>query len=350
MTNSYIAHIPEQGVVVLKPDSVAKPGPGQLLVQAQFSSLSPGTEHSLMAGHILPLPQNLGYSLVAKVVEIGEGVEQIQVGDSVVATAAHANYQIIDANAVTPVPMGTDLEQAAFFNLAHTAMYAIRRSGLQLGESCVVLGQGLVGAITAQLARVAGAVPVIVTDIDDTRLQASRAMGVHHAINPQTNSQSIKAVLDDEGLAGVSVVFEATGAREPLEQALDLVAERGRVVIMSQSADGQLPNFADKLMFKGVSLIGGYINSKPFALYRSDLEITRHWPPTLRAGLQRYGNSDCWTSDEDIRVFLRLVKSGGLDLRPLISHRFHWQQLPQAYQQVWNRDSTLLGGLVCWQD
>nr|WP_243760526.1 zinc-binding dehydrogenase [Aestuariicella hydrocarbonica] len=229
-------------------------------------------------------------------------------------------------------------------------MYAIRRSGLQLGEPCVVLGQGLVGAITAQLARLAGAVPVIVTDIDDTRLAASRAMGVQHAINPLHDPDGVKEALKAEGLDGVAVVFEATGARAPLEQALDLVAERGRVVIMSQSGDGQLPKFADKLMFKGVSLIGGYINSKPFALYRSDLQITESWPPVMRTGLQRYGHSDCWTSDEDIRVFLRLVKSGRLDLRPLISHRLHWQQLPDAYQMVWDRDPALLGGLIHWQD
>lgn len=327
---------------------VPSPGPGQLLLEAQFSTLSPGTEYSLLAGDILPLPQYLGYSLAARVLEVGEGVDSFRPGDAVVATAAHARYQLIDQRAVTSVPEGTDLEQAAFFNLAHTAMYAIRRSGLQLGETCIVLGQGLVGAITAQLARLAGAIPVIVTDLDETRLEASRRMGVHHALNPGADGSDLKKLVSELG-GGVSVVFEATGARQPLDQAFDLVGERGRVVMMSQSHENSLPDFSHRLFVKGASLIGGYINSKPFSLYRTDMEISANWPPVMRPGLERYSDRDCWTSDEDIRVIMRLLRDGGLDLGQLISHRFDWQELPRAYELLWNRDPSLLGGVICWQ-
>ena len=352
MYTSHIANIPEAGRVELQSRQVDSPGPGQLLLQAEFSTLSPGTEYSLLAGHILPLPQYLGYSLAARVIEVGTGVETIRPGDAVVATAAHGQYQLIDYRAVTPVPVDTNLEQAAFFNLAHTALYAIRRSGLQLGEPCVVMGQGLLGAITAQLARLAGAIPVIVTDVDDTRLEVARSMGVHHAVNPLTEPERLQQLVSDLGgeLGGVPVVFEATGKREPLDQAFDLVGERGRLVMMSQTNDDQLPDYAHRLMIKGATLIGGYINSKPFALYRSDIEITGNWPPKMRADLQRYGHSDCWSSDEDIRVILRLIQSGTLDLGPLISHRCDWQQLPELYQLVWDRDPALLGGVICWQN
>jgi 2-desacetyl-2-hydroxyethyl bacteriochlorophyllide A dehydrogenase len=346
MLTTHIAQITSPGQVSFYTEDVGAPDPGQVLLQALYSTLSPGTEYDLMAGQILPLPQKLGYSLAAKVVDVGKGVESIKVGDKVVATAAHASYQLLDWRALTPVPEGVDLQQAAFFNLAHTALYAIRRSGLQLGEACVVMGQGLVGALTAQLARLAGAIPVIVTDVDETRLAIARSMGVQYAVNPLTEPHRLQQLVAE--LGGVPVVFEATGRREPLDQAFDLVAERGRVVMMSQSQDKQLPDYAHRLMMKGATLIGGYINSKPFALYRSDIEITDQWPPTMRSGLQRYGHSDCWSSDEDIRVILKLLRSGSLDIGPLISHHVDWQQLPDIYQRVWNREPALLGGLICW--
>jgi threonine dehydrogenase-like Zn-dependent dehydrogenase len=82
------------------------------------------------------------------------------------------------AGQLLPLPDGVDLEQAAFFNLAHTALNAIRRSSLQLGEACMVMGLGLVGVLTAQLAQLAEAIPVIVTDVDATRLAVARNMGV----------------------------------------------------------------------------------------------------------------------------------------------------------------------------
>lgn len=335
---------------MLEADTVLAPGPGQVLLEAVFSTLSPGTEHALLAGDILPLPQTLGYSLAARVAGIGEGVTEFEVGEGVVATASHARFQCIDQRAVTPIPAGVHLEQAAFFNLAHTALYAIRRSGLQLGEACLVMGQGLVGAMTAQLALAAGAAPVMVTDIDEHRLDLARAIGIRHAINPDQSPDELRDLVATLGTGGVPVIFEATGAREPLRQAAALVSERGRIVMISASEDGSLPDLGRDLMMKGAALLGGYINSKPFALYRSDLTIQRRWPPALGETLTPYRHSDSWSSDEDIRAIFRLLEQGSLDLAPLISHRFHWREIPDAYHLVWERDPDLLGGLIDWRE
>lgn len=341
--------VAEQGKVVLKTKEISKPGPGQLLLEAEYSTLSPGTEHSLMAGYILPLPQNIGYSMAARVIEVGPGVTEYKVGDPVVTTGQHANYLLMDAGNVTPAPGGVDMEQAAFFNLAHTGMYAIRRTGIQLGEPTVVMGQGLVGAITAQLAKLAGALPVIVTDLDDKRLEIAKAMGVHYAINTKTEPNALVEIVNSLGMGGVPVVFEATGARQPLEQAFEIVAERGRVMMMSQVHGGDVPKYDANLMMKGATLIGGYINSKPFALRRADLTIKGEWPPVMADNTTRYVNSDIWTSDEDIRVILNLIKYGSLNLKPLISHRFSADQIPQAYDMVWMQDTSLLGGVIKWK-
>lgn len=341
--------VAEQGKVVLKTKELPKPGPGQLLLEAEYSTLSPGTEHDLMAGYILPLPQNIGYSMAARVIEVGAGVTEYKVGDPVVTTGEHANYLLMNVGNVTPAPRGVDMEQAAFFNLAHTGMYAIRRTRIQLGEPAIVMGQGLVGAITAQLAKLAGALPVIVTDLDDSRLEIAKSMGVHYAINPKTEPNALAEVVNSLGMGGVPVIFEATGARQPLEQAFEMVAERGRVMMMSQVHGGDMPKYDQNLMMKGATLIGGYINSKPFALRRCDLTIKGEWPPVMADNTTRFVSSDIWTCDEDIRVILNLIKYGSLNIKPLISHRFSVDEIPIAYDMVWKRDTSLLGGVIKWK-
>ncbi|TXS90293.1 zinc-binding alcohol dehydrogenase [Parahaliea maris] len=334
------------GKVVLVENEVSEPGPDQVLLRALKSSLSPGTERALMAGSILPLPQVMGYSLTARVEAVGSRVTDFLVGDHVVSTASHSELQLMDPRNLTAVPSGVSLEQASFFNLAHTALYGVRRSGIQLGEPVVVMGQGLVGTIAAMLAKLAGALPVIVTDIDDERLSLSRALGADVIINTARESDSLtQAALD---LGGIPVVIEATGLRSPLEEAAGLISERGRLVMMSTTKEATSPGLAETLMMKGASLIGGYVNSKPFALHRSDLEITGTWPPSMMAGSRTYQSSDVWTSEEDIRTFLNLLKLKRLNLDPLISHRFSVDRIPEAYDLVWKRDPRLLGGVIDW--
>ncbi|MCF8024320.1 MAG: zinc-binding alcohol dehydrogenase [Desulfobacteraceae bacterium] len=348
MKTTYVK-IPEKGKVVLEKGEIEEPGPGELLLEAQYSTLSPGTENALMNEHILPLPQNIGYSMAATVKAVGPDVTDFQVGDPVVTTGQHATYLLMDKRNVTPAPRGIDLEQAAFFNLAHTGMYGIRRSGLQFGEPAVVLGQGLVGALTAKLAQLAGALPVIAVDLDDSRLEISREMGIHHAINSKTNPDELTRLIDSLGFDGVPVVFEATGARKPLDQAFEMVSERGRVVMLSQAHGGEAPQYHENLMMKGASLIGCYINSKPFSLYRTDLVIEDSWPPVLARGEKRYKGTDVWTSDSDIRVVLNLIYYGSLNLKPLISHSFNIDQIVDAYEMVNSLDPNLLGGVICWK-
>lgn len=341
----------EEGKVTLQEKELPKPGKGQVLLKAKYSAMSPGTEKGLLVGAIVPLPTNIGYAMVAEVIELGEGVEDLKVGDHVVTTGEHAQYLIMDEMNCTLCPEGVDLRQAAFWNLGHTGMYALRRSNLQMGEPCAVLGQGFVGAITAQCARIAGAVPVIVTDLDDTRLEAARKMGVDVAINSKTDPEGLEKAVEDLGREGLPVIFEATGARGPLMQAAELISERGRLVMISQVHGEAMPPIDDPIMQKGASLIGTYVNSKPYKLKRADLLIEGAWPPVMGKKLNRYVNSDCWTSDEDIQVFLNLIKYGKLDITPLISHEFKYTEIPAAYDKyVWNMDPSLTGGLICWMD
>lgn len=338
------------GKVVLEEKELPAPGPGEVLLKAKYSAMSPGTENGLLGGHIVPLPTNIGYAMAAEVVEVGEGVTQFRPGDHVVSTVEHAQYIVTSELNCTLCPEGVDLRQAAFWNLAHTGMYALRQSGLQMGEACAVLGQGFVGSMTAQCARLAGACPVIVTDLDQTRLDAAKAMGIDIAINAKDEPEGLANAIRELGMDGLPVIFEATGARGPLMEAANLVAERGRVVMISQCHGQDLPPIDDPLMQKGASLIGTYVNSRPYKLKRADLEITGTWPPVMNRNLRGYHKADMWTADEDIMVFLNMVKYGRLDISPLISHEFSYEEIPQAYaDNVYPEiNPKMNGGLIRW--
>lgn len=339
------------GTVALLEKEIPAPGPGEVLLKAKYSAMSPGTENGLLGNHIVPLPTSIGYAMAAEVIEVGPDVDELKVGDHVVATVEHAQYVVTSAMNCTLCPEGVDLKQASFWNLGHTGMYALRRSNLQMGEPCAVLGQGFVGAITAQCARIAGAVPVIVTDLDDERLEAAKKMGVDVAINSKTDPEGLEREVAKLNRGGLPVIFEATGARGPLMQAAELVSERGRVVMISQVHGEAMPPIDDPIMQKGASLIGTYVNSKPYKLKRADLLIQGAWPPVMGEKLTRYCNSDCWTSDEDIQVFLNLIKYGKLDITPLISHEFKYTDIPKAYaENVYpNVNPAMTGGVICWE-
>lgn len=124
----------QPGKVVLKEKEIPAPGKGEVLLKAKYSAMSPGTENGLLGEHIVPFPTSIGYAMAAEVIEVGEAVEDLKVGDHVVATVEHAQYVVTSELNCTLCPEGVDLNQAAFWNLGHTGMYALRRSNLQMGE------------------------------------------------------------------------------------------------------------------------------------------------------------------------------------------------------------------------
>ena len=107
---------------------------GEVMIKAEYSAMSPGTECGLLHEAIVPLPTSIGYAMAAEVIEVGEGVQELKVGDHVVSTVEHAQYVITSEMNCTICPEGVDLKQAAFWNLGHTGMYALRRSKLEMGE------------------------------------------------------------------------------------------------------------------------------------------------------------------------------------------------------------------------
>ncbi|MGH3274138.1 MAG: zinc-dependent alcohol dehydrogenase, partial [Streptosporangiaceae bacterium] len=247
--------------------------PGGVLVQSLFSLISAGTElmkvteaRMSLAGMARARPDQvrkvldsvsqqglvttyrkamsrldsytpLGYSLCGVVTEVGAGAAGFQVGQIVAAAgneyALHAEYNWIPVNMCVPVPAGVDPEHAAFATVGAIAMQGVRRAEVQLGETALVIGLGLVGQLAVRLLLAAG-VQVVGLDVVADRCQQALKAGATACGEPQ--GEGLAAV--EQALAGMTggrgadhVLLAAGGhSNGPVEIAARLARDRGRIV------------------------------------------------------------------------------------------------------------------------
>lgn len=159
-----------------------------------------------------------------------------------------------------------------------TAIHAIDRAEIRLGQSVVVLGAGPVGQSIAALAALSGAGAVIMIGGPDDRLAFGRRMGATHTISLETPPEERAAeVRRLTGKRGADLVIEAAGAPEAVTQALDLVRDGGRVVVCGQYSDhGDTPlNPHRQINRKHVELRGVW--GSDYSHFHRAVEFAAHW-------------------------------------------------------------------------
>ena len=142
----------DKGRVELQGCKVEEPGQSQVLVRAEKTLISPGTERAILL--VLPdfspnFPKRTGYCFVGTVEKAGEAVTEFQAGDRICGPLHHQEYQVTDTERLARVPEGVSSEQATFGLLLQTAMQAVRKARLEIGTGVLVLGLGLVGQLAA---------------------------------------------------------------------------------------------------------------------------------------------------------------------------------------------------------
>ena len=168
-------------VVVTSPGQVElewldppRPQRGQVLLRALSTLISPGTERAFflnLENANSDYPFYPGYSFVGEVIAAAEDVVALEIGDRVVCRAAHQSHALVEADSCLRVPSQVADEAAAFFALLAIAMQGLRKARIELGESVVVLGAGIVGILAMRLAQLSGGLPVVGVDLDQRRLE-----------------------------------------------------------------------------------------------------------------------------------------------------------------------------------
>lgn len=321
---------PEQGKAGVEEFEIPPLRSDHILLETIVSLISPGTERAFLLS--LPnttstFPQNPGYNVVGKVVDIGKGVDEISIGDTVAASAPHSSHAVVSKDYSFIVPSGLSPERAVFYNLAATSLQAIRKARIELGESVLVMGQGIIGQLALQLAKLSGGYPTIAFDLVQRRLEIALQCGADFALNPRDIGYDQQLARITKG-CGPRVVVESTGSPEPVNTAFKLAARQGRVILLASSrGETKNVNFYRDVHRKGLTIIGAHQSIRP-----------------------RYDSSPAlWTSREDCELALSLLSDGRLSVDNLITHKFQGEDAPNAYNLLasWNQDC--LGMLLSWR-
>lgn len=231
--------------VAILPEDLPPIKPSQIRVESVISAISHGSEMLAYRGQVdanlqldLPtlaggygFPLKYGYANVGRVTEKGRGVVGPKPGALVFTLHPHQTEYIVEASRAIELPEGLAPDDAVFAANMETAVNALLDQPIRLGESVVVMGQGIVGLLIGILARRAGAGQVIAVDPFPLRRRVSLDSGTDIALEPGDGlSREIRRLTDGRG---ADVVFEASGAPAALQQAIDCAAREATVVACS---------------------------------------------------------------------------------------------------------------------
>jgi 2-desacetyl-2-hydroxyethyl bacteriochlorophyllide A dehydrogenase len=316
-----------QAVLIDAP--LVEPGEGELLLQAHFSLISPGTERAALMRlwDDEVFRANPGYALAGEVAAMGTGVGGFALGERVVALAPHGSHALVPAEpwVVLKTPPGLSDEKATFVVLASVALHAIRRSQLTLGETFVILGAGILGQIATQLAKMDGARQVIVVDLVDERLALANQYGADLTINP-SHEDPIPRILEATGGDGAPAILEVTGNPQVIPLAFQIAANGARLVLTGALEEPVTLRFHAEFIRRELSLIAAF---QPFNPTSENL----YWR---------------WTQQANRQLLLELLAEGRLRVEEMLTHRFPASAAPQVYERIRTGDREMLGVILDW--
>ena len=265
-----------------------------------------------------------GYSLSGVVIAVGEGVSNFEIGERVAAAGAglanHAEYVDVPKNLVMKMPQDMDFERACTVTLGGIAMQGVRRIDLRLGETCVVVGAGILGLLAVQMLKISG-VRVAVSDFDDRRLQIAKEYGAELVINPSKDDllDVVSSWSGGHGADGV-LFTAATSSSEPLSQSFQMCKKKGRVVL--------------------VGVAGMQINRED--MYKKELDFlisTSYGPGRYDKSYEEQGldypfSYVRWTENRNMSEYLRLVNENLIKLDKLIDAKYPIEQVTEAFESL----------------
>lgn len=245
---------------------IPEPGPGQVLIAVE--AISVGFAQTQMRRHIFPAPMwrpefpiTLGGDVIGDVVALGPGTTGVATGDRVGAFTLHgayAEYVVVDADTLLPVPAELDAAQATALPApGPIAMGTMGTAALAEGESVLVhAGAGGIGHLAVQLARSAGAGQVIATAGTAEKCAFVRSLGADVVVDYSRPdwSRTVREATDGRG---VDVILDGVGG-EVLRQGVGLLAPLGRLVFYGSAGGGTAIPSVSPMDLIGLKFVTGF--------------------------------------------------------------------------------------------
>ena len=293
-----------------------------VMVKTAVSTVSAGTERANITGDpnvnatgkpSVSFPRASGYSSAGEVIAVGSEVRSVKIGDRVVVFwGLHREINVVDEKTVVKIEESSvSFESAAMSFITSFSMAAIRKTRLEIGESAMVMGLGILGMLAVKLLVAAGAVPVIAVDPNPRRREIALKNGADYAFDPYDESfaESVKAVSG----GGVNVAIEVTGVGAGFNEALDCMAKFGRVALLGCTRNSDFTvDYYKKIHAPGITVIGAHTIARP------EYESHPGW----------------FTHRDDIKAILKLIASGRLDIERLVEETHSPKSCESVYERL----------------
>ena len=331
--SKYIAFTKPQTAELLYRDIPRALESGDVAVKMEYTVVSGGTERACIMGSkntISGWPKYLGYCGVGYVTEIAPDVQKVKVGDRVlVYHGIHSNYNVRKENEITKVEDDSiDSIDAAFVIIASMGLGGVRKLEIELGESAMVMGLGLLGMFSVQFLRLSGANPLIAVDLNKERRELAIKLGADYAFDPSDPDfvQKVKNVTKGKGVRGT---VEVTGVSAAMKQALECASWQGRISLLgcTRVSDCEI-DYYSQVHCPGIKLIGAHNYVRP------KVESYPHH----------------WTHHDDCNAILDMIATGRLQVKPILSRIVKPEQAPEIYTELCNNPNFPLGTVFDWRE
>ncbi|GGZ12439.1 Zn-dependent alcohol dehydrogenase [Echinicola pacifica] len=317
----------EKGKFSIGESPIEKPGKGEVRLSVQYCGVC-GTDvhifHGVMDKRVSP-PQVIGHEASAVVAELGEGVDNVAVGDEVAvrplrfgaehsfdkghkhvgknlkfigidSAGAFQQNWVVPAYTLHKLPEGLSLKHGAFIEPLAVACHDVKIGRVTKGENALVIGGGPIGTLIAFVLKEKGA-NVFISEVNATRIGMLKDLGFE-VINPAQESlkDSITRLTDEKM---IDCAFEVSGSQAGVEAMTEVVNVRGRIVMVAIHG-------------------GGTRNVDLFKFFWSEVELL---------GARLY-------EEEDYEEALRIAASGTVPFEQLITKVGGLEQIQEVFDEI----------------
>ena len=321
-------------------------GPNDLLVQVKACGICGSDIHGYdgSSGRRIP-PLVMGHEASGIVTEIGDRVTGIAAGDAVTFDStiscgechfcsrgrinlcdnrrvlgvscdeyrqygAFAEYVCVPRRITYKLPPELGFEQAAMIEAVSVAVHAVNRTPIELGDSAIVVGSGMIGLLVIQALRNAGCAKIIATDLHENRLELARQLGATDTINASTVEDVAAVAKELTDGRGVDVALEVVGATATIDTSIEALRKGGSLTLVGNLAP-QVEMPLQKIVTRELNLFGS-----------------------------------C-ASNGEYPACIELMSRGLIDVNPLISARASLDEGPSWFERLYEGQDDTMKVLIC---
>lgn len=326
-----VVYLTQPGKMQIEEEPIPEVRPGNVLVKIEYNGICGSDVHFFKDGrvgdNVLKGKFVLGHEVSGTVVEVGENVSGLKIGDRVALEPGYGcgkcefcktgrynlcpdmkffaappvrgalqEYVSHPADMCFKLPENVSTMEGALVEPLAVGLHATGLGEIGLGQTAVILGAGCIGLVTLLAAKARGASKVVVVDLHEKRLEFARSMGADHTVNASKNDVlgCVKELLPE----GPDVVFETAGSAETIAQTPFLVKRGGIVVLVGMAAQSEITYNFFQAMEKEIRIqcVFRYRNLYPTAI--------------------------------------AAIASGSIDVKQIVTHKFSLEESERAFSTV----------------